>query len=1028
MNERREDKPAATSTKPRRRRARTGSRESRGDFARILDRLGRGAQNAAELMRLGRLSAPYHAAFDVVREEKTFRLRHYALRSTNAAEPAKTSDSRLGPVLLVPPLMVASEVYDISPELSSVQQLMQAGLDVWLTDFGAPEREEGGMNRTLDDHIRAVSQSIDDVVQATGKDVHLAGYSQGGMFCYQVAAYRASKGIASLITFGSPVDIRRNLPISSRITERIIDVTRTVLERPLEAIDGLPGFITATGFKLLSVRKEVQQLTDFVASLHDREKLAARESRRRFLGGEGFVAWPGPAFRTFVDEFIVGNRMASGGFVIEGRTVTLADVTSPILYFVGSKDEIAKPEAVRAIERAAIRADTFEVPVRAGHFGLVVGSTATKVTWPTVIEWVKWRDAQEAMPTLLADAEEATTSTRTEVDDTGFDDASLDVEIFYDIAASALDGIAKRASTYGREMTDLFDKLRWQVPRLQKLRSVTSDTAISMGLALAEQAQTIPEHTFFVWKGRAFTYKQADQRVDAVMRGLVHIGVQRGEKIGVLMEARPSYLSIVTALSRVGAVAVLLSPATSRVSLSDAIRISGLTRIITDPENALTAHTTFQGSVLVLGGGPPGTHDRPSIPDGCVDMEAINPANVTLPLGFVANDARARELAMIIFAAGRDEKPRAARITNRRWAFSALGAAAGCALTSSDTVYCCLPLHHAAGMLVAAGGALVGGSRLAVADGFDRERFLEDVHRSGASVVFYAGEMLRPLVDGPPNVLDQNLPVRLFAGSGMRTDLWKKLRDRYPRTKVLEFYASTEGNAVLANARGQKVGSLGKPLPGSADLALASWDFAGKRVHRDGNTVMMCGTNETGLLLARVDPTHPMTSFDGYEGDERQDAQDARVLRDVFEKGDAWFVTGDLMRRDEDGDYWFVDRANDVLMHHGAPLPTLEVEDALLKVARIRRAAVVGHGETLVTFVVGTPPVESDLQAFTESLRSHLPLAASPDTIHWVEALPSTDGFRTQKRVLRESIALPSQSVHVLATSKLEGETYVSAP
>ena len=217
--------------------------------------------------------------------------------------------------------MVASEVYDISPELSSVQQMMQAGLDVWLTDFGAPERQEGGMNRTLDDHIRAISQSIDDIMLATGKDVHLLGYSQGGMFCYQVAAYRASRGIASLITFGSPVDIRRNLPVSSPITERIIDVTRSVLKKPLEAIDGLPGFITATGFKLLSVRKEVQQLTDFVASLHDREKLAARESRRRFLGGEGFVAWPGPAFRTFIDEFIVGNRMASGGFVIEGRTL-----------------------------------------------------------------------------------------------------------------------------------------------------------------------------------------------------------------------------------------------------------------------------------------------------------------------------------------------------------------------------------------------------------------------------------------------------------------------------------------------------------------------------------------------------------------------------------------------------------------------------------------------------------------------------------------------------------------------------------
>ena len=79
------------------------------------------------------------------------------------------------------------------------------------------------------------------------------------------------------------------------------------------------------------------------ANLHDRQALEKREAKRLFLGGEGFVAWPGPAFRKFVDEVIVGNRMASGGFVIDGHTVTLADLTCPILYFVGSRDEMGRP-------------------------------------------------------------------------------------------------------------------------------------------------------------------------------------------------------------------------------------------------------------------------------------------------------------------------------------------------------------------------------------------------------------------------------------------------------------------------------------------------------------------------------------------------------------------------------------------------------------------------------------------------------------------------------------------------------------
>ncbi len=996
-------------------------------MSRVLDRVGRGAQNAAELMRMGRLGAPYRAQFEIAREERTYRLRHYG--AGEGAHRALPIDATLQPILLVPPLMVASEVYDISPELSSVQRLIDAGLDVWLTDFGAPEREEGGMERTLDDHVRGVSESIDEIVRATGKSVHLAGYSQGGMFCYQVAAFRESKDIASLVTFGSPVDIRLNLPVSARAAERVIDFARSAASRPLAAVEGLPGFLTATGFKLLSVRKEIQQVAEFVASLHDREKLEQRESRRRFLAGEGFVAWPGPAFRKFVDEFIVGNRMASGGFVIEGRTVTLADVRCPILYFVGTKDEIARAPSVRAIEQAAPRADTYEVDVRAGHFGIVVGSTASRVTWPTVIEWVRWLDADGPIPEPLAESTDDSPRSLDELDDDDFDAVPVNAELFYDVATSAIDAVAKRVGRYGKEVGDLIDNLRWQVPRLNKLRSVEADTRIGLGLALAEQARAIPDNTFFLWKGRAFTYRDADRRVTAIVHGLFHAGVRPGDKVGVLMEPRPSYLSIVASLNRMGAVAVLLSPESSRVSLSEAARLAGMQHLVCDPENAARAREGFTGPVLALGGGPPGTADRPSLPDGVIDMEAIDPASVVLPAGFAPDDARAADLAMIIFTAGRGEQARPARITNRRWAFSALGAAAGCALTSHDTVYCCLPLHHAAGMLVAVGGALVGGSRLAVGESFDHgrfvpERFVQEVHRYGASVVFYAGELLRPLVDSPRSALDEAVPVRLFAGSGMRADLWKKLRDRYPRAKVLEFYASTEGNAVLANARGKKLGALGRALPGSADLALAAWDFGRDAIRRDERkTVMLAGTDEPGALVARIDPSHPMASFDGYEGDAVGGNSGNKILRGLFESGDAWFVTGDLLRRDADGDFWFVDRITDVAKGPSGPIFTHAVEDALLTIPAIRAAAVVSvewRGQrVLAAMVSGKPP--ADLDAVSREIAEALPAEQRPRLLRWVEALPLTDGFRPRKTTIQGELARAPADGRTLI---LDGDKY----
>src|SRR5262245_39461717 len=353
-------------------------------WAKRVRRLGLAWQNALEIARAGRLTAPYGAPFEIIHEERVYKLRRYERVPDEDVVPIAA------PLLLVPPLMVASEVYDISPDVSAVAFLARQGVDVWLVDFGAPEREEGGMSRTLDDHVRAVSDAIGRVRDATGHDVHLAGYSQGGMFCYQAAAFRKSANVASIITMGSPVDLRRHLKVDEDISERIVAGARAALAWPLARIQGLPSMFTSTGFKLLSPRKEALQLVDFVRNLHDRQALEKREAKRLFLGGEGFVAWPGPAFRKFVDEVIVGNRLASGGFVIDGHAVTLADLTCPILYFVGNRDEMGRPGSVRGIRKAAPKVQRmYEVPLKAGHFGLVVGTTALTVTWPGVVAWLR---------------------------------------------------------------------------------------------------------------------------------------------------------------------------------------------------------------------------------------------------------------------------------------------------------------------------------------------------------------------------------------------------------------------------------------------------------------------------------------------------------------------------------------------------------------------------------------------------------------------------------------------------------------
>jgi len=986
--------PRANPTEQRRRQVR---------WAKRLRRLGRAWDNALEIARAGRLTAPYGAAFELIHEERVYRLRRYA---RGVPDPAAADAAPAAPLLLIPPLMVAAEVYDISPDVSAVAYLARAGVEVWLVDFGAPEREEGGMSRTLDDHVRAVSEAVARVRAATGRDVHLAGYSQGGMFCYQAAAFRRAAGLASIITFGSPVDLHRTLQVGEDTTERLIGGLRAALAWPLARIEGLPGFLTSTGFKLLSARKEVLQLVDFVKNLHDREALEKREARRLFLGGDGFVAWPGPALRKFVDELVVSNRMASGGFVIDGHTVALADITCPILYFVGSRDEMGRPAAVRGIRRACPRVSVmYELPVAAGHFGLVVGSGALAVTWPSVVEWMRWREGLGGPPPRAIDVR------ADDADDADPDDAGgTDLELARGLVDKTVKVIGDRLSELSEDLGDYLDNARYQLPRLARLRNLQDDSRISLGKTLADQARAIADRTFFLFRGRAFSYADANRRVDAVVRGLVATGIRTGDKVGVMMKSRPSHLSVVAAINRIGAVAVLLSPATPDDLVARALGLGEADTLIVDPDGAARARAATTGRVLVLGGvgevpWQPGASRV--LPAGVVDLEAIEPGAVELPGWYRPDPGRARDLAMVFVSSGRDAALRAVRITNRRWAFSALGAAAAATLTTRDTVYCCLPLHHPSGTLVATGSALISGARLALASAFTPDAFWDEVRRYGVTVVYYAGEMCRRLIDAPPVLGENNNPVRLFAGSGLRAGVWRRLVDRFGPVGVLEMYASTEANTVLANARGKKLGSVGRPLPGSPDVAIAAWSLAADDFVRDGaGRLVHARLDEPGMLVAALAAAADLAYIDP-----------RRIVSDAFVAGDRWFVTGDLFRVDPEGDYWFVDRAHQMITTPHGPVASTRIEDALYEVPGVALCAATGRPGASDLADPAAPPAPAgdhqiaiaaiqlhpgatlDLEALSRAVAA-LPEYARPHRIRIVDALAMTDGFRPIKHAL----------------------------
>ncbi|MDD4867864.1 MAG: acyl-CoA synthetase, partial [Mycobacterium sp.] len=848
------------------------------------------AQNGLEVLRLGGLeTGSIPSPSQTVESVPMYKLRRYFPPDSRPGQP------RVGPpVLLVHPMMMSADMWDVTREDGAVGILHANGLDPWVIDFGSPDKVEGGMRRNLADHIVALSHAVDTVRATTGCDVHLVGYSQGGMFCYQAVAYRRSKNIASIVTFGAPVDTLAALPMG--VPANLGAAAANFMADHVFSRLAIPSWLARTGFQMLDPLKTAKARVDFLRQLHDREALLPREQQRRFLQREGWIAWSGPAISELLKQFIAHNRMMTGGFAIKGQMVTLTDITCPVLAFVGAVDDIGQPASVRGIRRAAPNAEVYECLVRTGHFGLVVGTKAAQQSWPTVAEWVKWLSTGGDKPEgidLMADQPADHT-------DSGVALSTRLVHGIGEVSEAALAmarGAADAVVTANKSVRTLAVETVRTLPRLMRLGQLNDHTRISLGRIIDEQAHDAPKGEFLLFDGRVHTYEAVNRRINNVVRGLIEVGVRQGDRVGVVMETRPSALVAIAALSRLGAVAVVMRPDDD---LPASVRLGSVTELLTDPANldAVLASGCQTGrQVLVLGGGESRDLHLPDDTD-VIDMEKIDPDAVDPPGWYRPNPGLARDLAFIAFSTAGGELV-AKQITNYRWAVSAFGTASTAALDRRDTVYCLTPLHHESALLVSLGGAVVGGTRVALSRGLQPDRFVREVRQYGVTVVSYTWAMLREIVDDPAFVLHGNHPVRLFIGSGMPTGLWERVLDAFAPANVVEFFATTDGQAVLANVSGAKIGSKGRPVPGTGRIELGAYDAERDLIlENERGFVQVAEPKQVGVLLAAssgpIDPT-------------------AVVKRGVFRPGDTWVSTDYLFYRDDDGDYWLAGRRASVV-------------------------------------------------------------------------------------------------------------------
>ena len=516
---------------------------------------------------------------------------------------------------------------------------------------------------------------------------------------------------------------------------------------------------------------------------------------------------------------------------------------------------------------------------------------------------------------------------------------------------------------------------------------------------LEERAATHGAAPALLSDRECFTFAELQARANGYEAWARGNGLKHGDCVALLMTNRPEYVAIWLGLSRAGIVTALLNTGLAGRSLAHCLEIAKPTAIIAEPEylNALIVSAPDWSRQAV----------RPSL--WCHGMAHLMAQEIRVedqPERSRAWNAGPAvtidDTALLIYTSGTTGLPKAAKVSHRRilnWALWFKGLLGN---TEADRMYDCLPLFHSVGGVVAVAATLVAGGSTVIAGKFSARRFWDDIRRWECTQVQYIGELCRYLLNAAAGPDDTRHGLRVACGNGLRADVWEAFRDRFAIPQIVEFYAATEGNFSLFNAEG-KPGAIGRIPPylrHRFPTAIVRFDAEEGQPQRGADGLCIrAQAGEAGEAIGRIGNGRDGSGrFDGYT-DKAQ--SDAKILRDVFEKGDAWFRTGDLMRVDAQGYYSFVDRIGDTFRWKGENVSTLEVANVLASAPGVKDAVVFGvavpgaDGKAGMAFL----EVEEDFdpEAFRRHASASLPAYAMPLFLRVGSAAAITETFKHKK-------------------------------
>ncbi len=532
-----------------------------------------------------------------------------------------------------------------------------------------------------------------------------------------------------------------------------------------------------------------------------------------------------------------------------------------------------------------------------------------------------------------------------------------------------------------------------------RIRKIAPDSESLICDDFEEACDRFADHTALVFEGETYTYRQLDALANRFAAWGLAQGVARGDTVALLLPNRAEYVPAWMGMAKIGAAAALINNNLTGAALAHCLSISGASHVLTDTD-ALSAIGSIRAGLarplsywVIDAKGELGEHQR------ALDLKAPKLAPERPPRALRAG-LKSRDTALYIYTSGTTGMPKAAKIAHTRAQLYMRAFAGATNAKESDRLYCALPLYHSTGGLCGVGAALLNGATLVLRRKFSASHFWDDIVDHNCTMFVYIGELCRYLVNQPPHPKDRAHRLRLGFGNGLRPEVWSEFETRFGLTRMLEFYGSTEGNVSLFNFDG-KVGAIGRVPPylrHRFDVKLVRFDVEAEApVRGEDGLCMPCPIGDVGEAIGLIKDD----ARGGYSGYADRAASEKKILRDVFTRGDAWFRTGDLMREDTDGYFYFIDRIGDTFRWKGENVSTTEVAEAIARYPGVDEANVYGVQIEKLDGRAGmaaiTPGEGFDLAGLRDFLARELPNYARPLFIRIQPAIETTGTFKYRK-------------------------------